>query len=249
VPVRAVTRGLAILVALAAFAGAAPRVGAQSPCRSVAVRSPSRGEAVQMTVPILGSAQINAFNFYKLEWAPSSNPEAWRAVSEVKSEPVINGLLDQWNTGPLPDGLYRLKLTAVDRSAAEVCKVTVEDIQVANSSQPLPTETPLASTTPTATETPAESATERADTATPVEATTEIPATEARPTDTVVAPTVAATATLSAILPTTAGAKPSGDGGTSLGVGALFTAFTGGFLIALILAGAALVVSALRQQP
>ncbi len=55
--------------------------------------------------------------------AAPSEPEAWQAVSTIIGEPVLNGLLDTWDTARhCPTGIYRLKLTVVDQTATEVCR-------------------------------------------------------------------------------------------------------------------------------
>lgn len=140
--------GLAVAAAtLALFVPGVRSVGAQSPCRNVAIRSPFRGEPLQGRVPILGSARIDSFQFYKVEWAPNYAPEQWNAVSTTKPQPVQNGLLDEWDTKRLPDGTYRLKLTAVDAAGQEACRVLVTDLVLAN--RATPTATPPPSAEPT----------------------------------------------------------------------------------------------------
>ncbi|MCE7937364.1 MAG: hypothetical protein DYG90_01965 [Chloroflexi bacterium CFX6] len=121
---------------------------AQPGCGNVALRSPYRGEVVQGAVAILGSARIERFQFYKLEWAPVDDGERWSAVSDTVDQPMVNGLLDMWDTTGLPDGAYRLKLTVVDTDYQERCRVTVENVVVANIGTPAATETPTATVTP-----------------------------------------------------------------------------------------------------
>lgn len=129
--------------------GEARRALAQPDCRSVAIRSPFSGDVLSGTVAILGSARIDAFQFYKLEWAPEAEPESWRAVSSTIDRPVSNGRLDLWDTQALPDGRYRLKLTAVDQQSGERCRALVAPLWLANSATPEATEaaTPLPSIT------------------------------------------------------------------------------------------------------
>jgi hypothetical protein len=112
---------------------------AQAPCRNVAIRSPFRGETLQGRVPVLGSARIEGFQFYKVEWAPDYAPDQWSAVSTVKAPAVTNGLLDEWDTRRLPDGGYRLKLTVVDAAGQEVCRFVVTDLLLANRATPTAT--------------------------------------------------------------------------------------------------------------
>jgi hypothetical protein len=64
---------------------------------------------------ITGTASIDDFQFYKLELGMGKAPiELW-SIAEVQEDPVIGGiLLRDWNTRSLPEGLYTLRLTAVD---------------------------------------------------------------------------------------------------------------------------------------
>lgn len=239
-----VLAAVAGLLAVTGLLARGPRpAAAQAACRSVAIRSPVTGEAVTGTVPILGSAQIDGFNFYKLEWAPGNDPQAWRAVSDIRREPVINGLLDQWDTSRMPDGVYRLKLTVVDQTAAEICRELVEDVVVGAvnvAGSGTPTETATATGTGTTT------ALDETTTPTPTE---EPPTEEPSPTEAEAAATAEgsaaaspeATATLTPIVP-----SDSGSGGVELGLGSLARAFGGGFCLALLAAAALMGYLALR---
>lgn len=152
VPRLAVATGVSLLVAaMPNFADAAP--AAQQACTEANIRAPQQGAAVSGSVAIFGSARIDEFNFYKVEYAPGYNPENWAAVSQTVSNPVINGLLDVWNTTTVPDGSYLLKLTVVNPRGEEVCRFTVADLYVGNSATPTPsaTSTPRESPTPTPT--------------------------------------------------------------------------------------------------
>ncbi len=142
-----VAGALAVLTAAAVAVAAPAPLAAQSACGNVALRSPYRGEVVQGAVPILGSARIDRFQFYKLEWAPANDPERWSAVSDTVDQPMVNGLLDIWDTVSLPDGAYRLKLTVVNGDYQETCKVVVENVAVANAGTPSATGTATATGT------------------------------------------------------------------------------------------------------
>ena len=149
-------RALAAFVALlaAACCALAPvspgRVSAQADCQGVAIRSPFAGDVISGTIDILGSARIAGFQFYKLEWAPETEPESWRAVSSTIDRQVSNGRLDSWDSRALPDGIYRLKLTAVDDQANEVCRMLVAPLWLANAGPALPTPSPSPAPSPTA---------------------------------------------------------------------------------------------------
>lgn len=223
--------GLAVLAGVA-MAVPTPTL-AQPGCGNVALRSPYRGEVVQGAVAILGSARIERFQFYKLEWAPVDDGERWSAVSDTVDQPMVNGLLDMWDTTGLPDGAYRLKLTVVDTDYQERCRVTVENVVVANIGTPAATETPTATVTPE-----------------PSAAPTDMP-TDAPAEITAGAPDAAATAVERAGDDggEAAGSAPTlqpvamepldAPADTGLGIGALAAAFATGFAGALGLAAVA----------
>lgn len=120
-----------VVTAAGAALSSAPPAAGQAVCRNVAIRSPFAGQTVRGLVPILGSARIDEFGFYKIEWARASDPETWSAVSMTRPQPVVNGLLDEWDTARLSDGTYRLKLTVVDVRGQEPCRVVVERVLLA----------------------------------------------------------------------------------------------------------------------
>ncbi len=120
-------------------------------CLNVSVTSPRMNAVVRGQVEILGSASIDRFQFYKVEWSTIMEPDRWYAVSTTYHQPVINGRLDVWDTTVLPDGIYNLKLTVVDIAGQEPCRVEVPQIQVANTQ---PTETPTREELPTPTRPP-----------------------------------------------------------------------------------------------
>lgn len=130
--------------------GDARSASAQADCQGVAIRSPFAGDVVSGTIEILGSARIAGFQFYKVEWAPESEPESWRAVSSTIDRQVSNGLLDRWDSRGLADGVYRLKLTAVDDQANEVCRMLVAPLWVANTGPAEATPSPSPAPSPTA---------------------------------------------------------------------------------------------------
>lgn len=135
-------------------------------CASAFINAPRSGASLRGDVEILGSANADRFQFYKVEYAAATNPDGWAAVSSTIGRPVVNGRLDIWNTRTVPDGLYALKLTVVDDRAQEVCRAVVSQLQVANAGPrasatppepPSPTAEPTGS--PTAQRTPTPQAT------------------------------------------------------------------------------------------
>ena len=63
---------------------------------------------------IRGTALIDRFQFYKVEYGQGENPQQWHSVSDIRKQPVGDGLLDTWNATGFPPGVYKLRLTVVD---------------------------------------------------------------------------------------------------------------------------------------
>jgi hypothetical protein len=65
-------------------------------------------------VRITGSANIENFWFYKLEYKSAVGVDEWHVIGELKEKPVVDGLLGEWDTSILPEGVYLFRLTVVD---------------------------------------------------------------------------------------------------------------------------------------
>ena len=156
---------------LTALAGPVVARPAAQGCAQVVITNPAPGDTVRGIVPIEGSATIGNFQFYKVEYSTADQPKLWRAVSTIYRKPVTEGVLDRWNTTVLPDGIYHLRLTAVDIRGQEVCHFFVRNLRVAN-------------TEPTATPTPAVPPTLPGPSPTPTSPVTATPTTTPTPTAT-----------------------------------------------------------------
>ena len=121
----------------------------QQPPRLVQITSPEMNTELRGMVPILGSASIPGFQFYKVEFGIGPDPSNW-AVIGLHDTPVINGQLEVWNTNSVPDGLYTLRLHAV-RQDGNYDEFVVRQLIVANTR---PTSTPTATAAPTSAMTP-----------------------------------------------------------------------------------------------
>jgi len=79
------------------------------------------------TTFIKGTASIDNFWFYKLEFGCGDWPTEWSVIGELHYEPVVRGILGYWNTGALPEGVYTLRLVVVDKTGnyPEPCEVRV----------------------------------------------------------------------------------------------------------------------------
>lgn len=81
---------------------------------------PRRGETLDGigTFSVTGTANIEDFQFYKLELGVGKSPIEFHSITDdVFRKSIVNGILYRdWNTGALPEGTYTLRLTVVDNS-------------------------------------------------------------------------------------------------------------------------------------
>lgn len=84
------------------------------PQPGVQITSPVMNQIISGQVTILGTAQIDRFQFYKLEYGMGENPTQWHSIGEINRTPVVNGVLGVWNTAGFPSGVFILRLTVVD---------------------------------------------------------------------------------------------------------------------------------------
>jgi len=118
--------------------------------RGTIISLPTNNSTVSGKVRIFGSAWVEDFDRYEIYRLEGS-----RAVFMFdKKEPVINGVLYEWNTMGLKDGTYGLLLRAVRKDGNY--RETRITVRVDNTSTPTPTATPteVASPTPEPTRTP-----------------------------------------------------------------------------------------------
>jgi len=76
---------------------------------------PPNNAVVKGQVEIRGTATVANFWYYKIEFRFDNEPNLWRYIYSAYA-PVSDGVLAVWNTSPLPDGVYWLKLSVVDRT-------------------------------------------------------------------------------------------------------------------------------------
>ena len=137
------------LVQLSAAVAAPPSQGQDV---SIITEPPSNA-VVQGLVQIKGSADHPSFQFYKVEFAPEPiADDQWQIIGDLHQEPVINGVLETWDTTPFPDGSYTLRLRVV-RQDGNYGEFFSQQVVVSNA-QPVPTDTPEVEETPIPTITP-----------------------------------------------------------------------------------------------
>ena len=116
----------------------------------VQITSPEMNAEIRGLVPVIGSAVVPNFQFYKVEYGVGPNPSAWAVIGELHETPVLNGQLIVWDTTVLPDGVYTLKLQAVKQDGNWE-EFYVRQLSIVNT-HPTPTTTPTI--TPTSEATP-----------------------------------------------------------------------------------------------
>ncbi len=96
---------------------------------NVAIHSPAPYSYVSGVVPITGTARTEPperFQLYRLEFGEGLDPASWVQIGPDRTVPVVNGVLEYWDTSSLQEGLYTLQLTVLrndgnaDRTAVQV---------------------------------------------------------------------------------------------------------------------------------
>lgn len=133
---------------------------------TIGVQSPLPGQALQGTIVIRGSTEVQGFQSARLEFAYSENPtNTWFLIQEF-SGPAA-GELAQWDTSTITDGTYDLRLSVTLADGKQV-KAVISGLRVRNytlietdtptpelpTATQVPGDTPVPTITPTPTVTP-----------------------------------------------------------------------------------------------
>ena len=91
----------------------------------IMITSPEPSDTVSGTVEISGTANVPNFGFFKYEVAPMGS-QNWATISAGR-EPKVNTTLGSWNTAPLTNGDYFLRLVITDNVGVslEPCVIAV----------------------------------------------------------------------------------------------------------------------------
>lgn len=91
----------------------------------IQIEIPKNGEEIRGVIPIVGSANLPNFGFYKFE-IKKPGETAWLTI-QAGNSPVVKGKLGDWDTSRLTPGDYQLALVVVDNQAksSEPCIVQV----------------------------------------------------------------------------------------------------------------------------
>lgn len=116
------------------------------------ITSPRDNAILRGRVVITGSADDPNFWKYEVHYAREPVGENWVLIGTVHEQPVMDGVLETWDTTLVPDGAYSLRLRVVRRDG-NYDERYVRGLSVANA-QPTETPTPVVEVTPTPTITP-----------------------------------------------------------------------------------------------
>ena len=91
------------------------------------ITSPGNGATVSGVFTLVGTATHDAFNFYKVEFAPGANAGSGFTYLADGRGPVYGGALASVDTRGFSNGPWTFQLTVVDQTGnyPEPCKVTV----------------------------------------------------------------------------------------------------------------------------
>lgn len=82
----------------------------------VCITAPTMNQVIAGQVTIRGTAQVDQFQFYKLEYGLGEDPQQWNSIGDVHRSPVVDGALGVWDTAGFPNSVFKLRLTVVDMS-------------------------------------------------------------------------------------------------------------------------------------
>ena len=118
----------------------------------VEITSPELGAEIRGLTPIMGSASLPDFQYYKVEFGVGPSPSQWAVVGALHQAPIVNGQLEVWDTTALPDGVYSIRLRVVKKDG-NYDEFVVRQMAIGNT-KPTPTEVPTQTLTPAVTPTP-----------------------------------------------------------------------------------------------
>jgi hypothetical protein len=104
---------------------------AQAPDPRAQISVPGNEQTVRGTVNIQGTAAMDNFSRYELSYAAEPDATNWVSLGGAV-QPVTAGALGVWNTRPLADGQYALRLQVFDTANTLTAEAIVRNITLAN---------------------------------------------------------------------------------------------------------------------
>jgi 1A family penicillin-binding protein len=123
--------------------------------RIASIVSPTAADRITVgqTLQIVGSAYIDDFSNYTLDFGSGDNPATWTPITDQRPQAVDRALLGVWNTTGLQPGRYRLRLRVFD-SFANTQEGEPLIVTLVAPASPTPTLMPTPTATPGRTSTP-----------------------------------------------------------------------------------------------
>ncbi len=116
---------------------------------TVVISAPVAGQTVSSVIEVRGSMSVPNFHRYQLEYAAGTIPPGVEAVAwslaqgPFTIQPVGDAVLATWDTRGLPDGVYTIRILAIDQQGKQVdARVTVSVTNLTPTSPFTPTVTP-----------------------------------------------------------------------------------------------------------
>ncbi len=126
---------MALVLAMALPAAAQTPQPAQPVAR---ITSPVRDHKLQGSVSVIGTATAPGFSRYEVSYALEPDTKTWVVIGGGTA-PVDNGALAQWNTRPLADGAYALRVQVFTSDGKVIDMPTaVRNLAVANGTSVTP---------------------------------------------------------------------------------------------------------------
>lgn len=102
----------------------------QCPNPAARITTPGMGATVSGVVQFTGTANIENFQYYKMELGVGPSPTEW-AFLFSRDTPVVDGPLGSWDSATVPPGTYTIRLVVVDRTGnyPPPCQVTLQVVR------------------------------------------------------------------------------------------------------------------------
>ena len=117
------------------------------------IAAPLPGQALQGSVPVSGRMRLPEFRGAELSFTYQDDPRRTWFLIKTFDEPVDDGLLTDWDTTTLTDGIYQLRLVVHREGGRQPVEILIPGLRVRNYT-PIETETPAPTATPQPGDTP-----------------------------------------------------------------------------------------------
>ncbi len=118
---------------------------------SVVLSAPAAGQVLFGILRITGTVNNAQMQSYRLEFQAAADPRGqWQVIASQVNQQITNGILGQWDTTKVTDGIYQIRLRVTMRNNT-VVDIYSRGLQVTNQQ---PTALPTVPPPPTATSLP-----------------------------------------------------------------------------------------------